>query len=215
MARGKPGIKPSIRLFIYEEAVKHRSTPRIVLAAELEKSITEDLGEKAPARETIEKLISAAWNVAEGPLDEPFTLGSVLKWDIAAEAIPVLLQIQDQEKLLRQQLTIRQARWAAKLYPLVHAHYHEKNAVREALLLFFTAESYALREKGGEFAGVVGLDTSYLDRYNWGHNTPIGTLRLGFKNSRISTAIIEERQRRLDAEAKAKARKELKNGGKS
>jgi len=67
-------------------------------------------------------------------LDKPWSIGSCIEYDIPADMIPVLIKIQQLRELITQkaqlgQITIRQARWFARLYPsvqrLTKKHYQD------------------------------------------------------------------------------------------
>lgn len=54
------------------------------------------------------------------PLDQPWSIGACEKYGIPADMIPVLIQIQQfAQRIPRVKITIRQARWFARLYPTV------------------------------------------------------------------------------------------------
>jgi hypothetical protein len=86
-------------------------------------------------------------------LDRPWSIGTLVKYGIVPEAIPVLLKIQENRKYaLKNLLTIREAKWIARLYTLT------KN-MRD--LDYFT-RFYALEERISELTGIE-LDTSEID----------------------------------------------------
>ena len=73
--RRKPGkLKPSIKRFIFQEAIRQRNVPRELLAHRLIKEIDES-GELAPSLETTKRYISKARN-SDNPIDQPWTLGA-------------------------------------------------------------------------------------------------------------------------------------------
>jgi hypothetical protein len=195
--RGRPAIEPSIIQLIYTEAVSKIGVSRKVLALQLEEKMVL-LGLKPPAVERIEKEISRARNLPDGPGDVPFTLGSVLTWDIAANAIPMLLRIQQGREMKEPPMTIRQARWVAKLAGQAHTYGYGEIG-NEARLLFNVSAVYALREKSHEFGGGKYLDTSDLDLLYWGQVSKEEALTLFKKTTLDAFATLNERKRRQEA----------------
>jgi hypothetical protein len=77
------------------------------------------------------------------PLDTPWSIGDCIKYNIPADMIPVLIKIQElglkTDELRLAQITIRQARWFAVLYPSVQRLTKNKtNEVHFAFRTFFT-----------------------------------------------------------------------------
>ena len=135
MSKG-PRIKPTVKKVIVYEALKDRNKPRRQLVVELI-DIIEGMGEIAPAEETLEKLISRARNHPVSPLDAPWSLGCLAKYDIPPEALPKVMFIY--EKRLReaeQHFTIREVLWIARLH----------KTIDDPIWLEQFASAYALRE---------------------------------------------------------------------
>ena len=148
--RGRPGIKPIIKRLIYAKALENRDIPRLALAVEL-KNLIEEMYEVPPTEETMIKLISKARNHPASPLDEPWSPGSLAKYEMSPEALPAVMWVY--EKHLREEeqpLTIRQAMWIARLYKVVDVSNHLEDL---AIL-------YANREHFGE---LLGNPTSIID----------------------------------------------------
>jgi len=189
MKRGRPPIKLMIKRLITEKALENRKMPRPALTAELIKLI-EEMGEIAPSEETIKRLISHVRNSPETPLDAPFSLGAVIEHGIPADAIPMLLKMQ----YLRP-MTIREARWAAKLY-IFAQQYLYADFPEFPMLLHRLAADYALRERGCEFQEVP-CDTSDLDELFLRPVTDIDRARqLVASMSQKEAEVIKEIQRR-------------------
>ena len=58
----------------------------------------------------------------DNPLDKPWAIGSCIKHDIPADMIPALINIQQlikTQQLIMEQITIREAKWFARLYSVV------------------------------------------------------------------------------------------------
>ena len=115
--KGRPGIKPHIRQLIYSKALETK-TPRFALAVELT-NLIEKMDEIPPAEETIMRLISEARNHPNSPLDKPWSVVTLGEYEIPPEALPPVLKmaIHFRQKEKRP-MTIREARWAARLSSL-------------------------------------------------------------------------------------------------
>ena len=135
--RGRPAIKPSIRGLIFEYAVNRKQMPRLALAVEL-KNLIEEMGEIPPSEETMIRHISKARNHPVSPLDSPWSVGCLGKYDIPPEALPKVMFIY--EKRLReaeQHFTIREALWIARLHKIID----------NPIILERFASGYALRDQ--------------------------------------------------------------------
>lgn len=99
------------------------------------------------------------------PQDMLFNLGVVFEHKIPAEAIPMLLKMQ-----LHELLSIRQARWASKLYIAAHECANETIGMNDELdFLYCMAAMYALREEAYEIIGKP-CNTSDLDKLFIAHS---------------------------------------------
>ena len=113
--RGRPGIKPFVRQYIYIKAQEDNIKPRLALAMELRKSI-EEMGEIPPSEETMIKLISEGRHRQPNPEDLPWSLESLDKFPIPPEALPLILQAWVYFREYYQiPLSIRHAKWIARL----------------------------------------------------------------------------------------------------
>jgi hypothetical protein len=76
-------------------------------------------------------------NEIDPNLDVPWSIGSI-KHDIPADMIPVLIQMQQVAQKRGLKMTVRQARWFSRLYPMVQKmsrkHYKDTN-IADVLLL--------------------------------------------------------------------------------
>lgn len=104
---------------------------------------------------------------------------SKYKDDFAPESIPILIEAQKLQKQSKYEspkepLTIRQAQWIARLYPLITEIYVRRYSVeldelrkpvnKEYLwMVWVIADIYVLMEKSGEIIGKEYLDTPDLD----------------------------------------------------
>jgi hypothetical protein len=106
-----------------------------------------------------------------GERDKPWVIGACLKYGIPSDRIPLLLEIKqrasksDIEQL--RVLTVRQACWVSKLWPVILESdvinaQHRTNSQLKVLALFI-AEQYAQNEQIAEVMGETFADTSELD----------------------------------------------------
>ena len=133
------------------------------------------------------------------PLNMPFSLGAVFDQNIPAEAIPMLVEIQ-----YISPMTLRQARWVAKLYIAAHK-YDYASIGDEPTLLYNLAATYALREEACELTG-ESCDTSDLDKLylmDPSNRNMEETLKLGRSTTRKAFDFLKQ-QRKVDKEAQQK-----------
>lgn len=145
----KPGtrarIPPRSRAHIIARAVEKPRIPRKELAKKLQKEL-EKQGFDVPEIEVLERMISEYRNkIIDGPEDKPWSLLTLAKYDIAAEALPTVFELWVYSlKEFKKPLTIREMKWAARLYRIMQDDI-------EGLLLFSTR--YAAYEKAYETLG--------------------------------------------------------------
>lgn len=154
MSKG-PKISRTVRKLIEDQALEDRITSRRVLAVRL-KELIDHLGEPVPKEETLERLISKARNQIS-PLDTAWSLGTLIKYPIPPESLPavflayaaeyIVMVGQYGRPLIRPPLTIRQAHWVSRLFPLM------KNFKRDIPQLIRLAKEYSLMERASESAG--------------------------------------------------------------
>ncbi len=110
------------------------------------------------------------------PIDSPWSIGSCEKYNIPADIIPTLIEL---EQLGKTKFTIRQARWFARLKPVVFEMSAAKRPLEDVLsglalitvphndsrlaLLTIITYQYAGHEQYSELGGEQYLDTSHLD----------------------------------------------------
>jgi hypothetical protein len=169
--RGSQITKDVRRLIISQAAHDARNMPRWLLAARL-KEMIEKLGYEPPADETLVKMISEARNKQPREIEKPWSIGACSYYNIPHDMIPVLIKIQklmaeygDDEDVARV-LTVREARWMARLYRVAEPLIKElPNAEENGLLwLDFIASSYVKRERVSEQMNEQYPDTADLDR---------------------------------------------------
>ncbi|MFC1934646.1 hypothetical protein ACFLXX_05840 [Chloroflexota bacterium] len=143
MSKG-PKIKDWVRAYICEEALRNRDKPRDLVAQKIE----DYLGDKeaVPSRDTLNKLISQTRNSDE-PEDNYWTLSALPEYELQPEALSSVMQAWALSIKQEKPLTIRQARWIARLYHLLNEQGLE--------FLVECAIEYALHEK------IMKLTTKY------------------------------------------------------
>lgn len=150
-------ISPEMRAEIHQEALKNKSKPRGELAHELRRKFRA----KSPTLETLKREISKARNHTS-ELDYLWSIGCCIRYNIPGELIPVLINYQKTPF----PITIRTARWIAKIYhavtPILKKKYPDKTLPNELRLLEI-AEIYARVELMSELAN-KHPDTSELDK---------------------------------------------------
>lgn len=160
--RGRPSIKPFIKILISEKATTDRKMPRLALAVEL-KQLIEEIGEVPPTEETIIQMISKSRRVDHYPEDDPWSLATLEQYPLAPEAIPSVLKVWvyheehyweevSEEKEPGMQFSIRDAKWAARLY----------SAIKDIKLLTIAAVNYAFFERVAKTLDLV-FDSTELD----------------------------------------------------
>ena len=164
-------LKPSIKRFIFQEAIRQRNVPRELLAHRLIKEI-EESGELAPSLETTKRYISKARN-AVNPIDEPWTLGACRDYPIffPPSSLLFLMKMQEEAKTFvdvftntrSQGYSIRKAIWIVRLQPLVKEYFAPSDLKEEYMILANIAEAYSVAERTSEIMGEPAFDTGDLD----------------------------------------------------
>ena len=158
-------IAPETRTQIYEAAIKDRLKPRNKLAEEL----SAKLGKASPTVETIEKEISKARNHPIDEMDQVWSIGACLKYNISPEIIPVLIRIGDliysNEQLPFGVLSIKKAKWYQLLYPVLNSipAASEVEPNQKLLLIVILVEQYHQRALIADLMKKSHPDTSDLD----------------------------------------------------
>ena len=170
--RRKPGkLKPSIKRFIFQEAIRQSNVPRELLANRLIKEI-EESNELAPTLETAKRYISKARN-AVNPIDEPWTLGACRDYPtfFPPSSLLFLMKMQEEAKTFVDVFTnirsrgysIRTAIWIVRLQPLVKEYFEPSDLKEEYMILANVAESYSAAERTSEIMGEPAFDSGDLD----------------------------------------------------
>lgn len=165
-------LKPTIKRFIFQEAIRQRHVPRELLANRLIKDI-EETGELPPSLETAKRYISKARNAAN-PIDKPWSLGACRDYPtfFPPSTLPTLMKMQEQEQksvdimtdVMSPGLSIRTCMWIARLEPIIHELWHEEhNTERERSILFNLATAYSVAERTSETMAEQTFDSTDLD----------------------------------------------------
>jgi hypothetical protein len=175
MNRRRPGRGPKIpnevrQLIISQAIYDSKTMPRRALAVRLQELI-ERMGEVSPTEDTLARMISEARNKQPNELEKPWSIGACAQYNIPSDVIPVLIKIQklkaveDKEGSLGE-ITIREARWIARLYPAAEPLISKLafGDDRRLLWLLFIADNYAQRERVSEQINEQYPNTSDLDR---------------------------------------------------
>ena len=169
--RGSQITKDVRRLIISQAAHDARNMPRWLLAARL-KEMIEKLGYEPPTDETLVKMISKARNKQPREIEKPWSIGACSYYNIPHDMVPLLIKMQKlmaeygDDKDVPRVLTIREARWMARLYRVAEPLIRDLPDAEENGLLWldFIASSYVKRERVSEQMNEQYPDTADLDR---------------------------------------------------
>ena len=159
-------LKPTIKRFIFQEAIRQRNVPRELLANRLIKEI-EESGELAPSLQTAKRYISKARN-SDNPIDQPWTLGACRDYPtfFPPRSLLFLTKMQCMDilgNIRNQGFSIRKAMWIVRLQPLVKEFFQPDDFKEEHMTLANIAEAYSIAEMISEFIGEPTFDSSDLD----------------------------------------------------
>lgn len=168
-----PNISNTVRQLIVSQAIHDSKTmPRRALAVRLQELI-ERMGEPPPTEDTLVKMISEARNKQPGELERPWSIGACSQYGISADIVPLLIKVrQSRIRAMKDldlppvKLTIRQARWFARLQPAVEALVKTRYPFDVDLVLSFLEEVvsfYVEKEQVSEVLNEQYPDTSELD----------------------------------------------------
>ncbi len=132
MSKGQR-INTTVKLIIAVEALRDPNLPRKAVVSDIKKRIGQT-GETLPTAQTLERLISRIRQHILGE-DDPWSISASVSNDIPADANGILIKLQRWCLIMGRPLTVREAKWAARL----------RTAVRSENLLEW-AWRYALRE---------------------------------------------------------------------
>lgn len=167
-----PRIPNEVRQLIISQAIHDSKTmPRRALAVRLQELI-ERMGEISPTEDTLARMISAARNKQPSELEKPWCIGACAYYCIPHDMIPVLNKIQrlkaecTDPNSASNQLTVREARWIARLYHAIEPQIGKivNTDGNNLLWLDFIANSYVQRERVSEQMNEPYPETTDLDR---------------------------------------------------
>lgn len=167
--RGRPAIKPYLEGIIASMVWDERKRPEAsrlppkVLAVkihrELEGRVRE--GDHLPAVSTLEKRIGF-YARRQDPQDEPWCMGTLNDYPIPSEALEAVLSVWKYKVAQDETLTIREAKWAARLAGL--QRFEGGSTIRGLRRLSDIATAYAQTEALCELAGHSTCNTGVWDR---------------------------------------------------
>lgn len=171
--RGGPRISREVRTLIISQAIHDSKTmPRRALAVRLQDWI-QKMGEVSPTEDTLVRMISAARNQQPSELERPWSIGACSQYDIPADIVPLLIKVrQSRIRIMKDvdlppiKLTIRQARWFARLKPAVEALVKMQYPFDVDKMLWYLEEVvtfYEEKEQVSEILNEQYPDTSKLD----------------------------------------------------
>ncbi len=113
--RTAKSIREDVRLHLISQ--KREQNPQL-LDKEIKRIVD---NEELPGESAITKFLTPIVKQLKIPslLDQSWSIGSCIEYDIPADMIPALIQIQQFAQKLGVKITTRQARWFARLYPTV------------------------------------------------------------------------------------------------
>ena len=186
-------LKPSIKRFIFQEAIRQRNVPRELLAHRLRKEIDESR-ELAPSLETTKRYISKARN-SDNPIDEHWTFGACRDYPtfFPPSSLLFLTKMQQETKRYVDIVTetrdpgfsIRTAIWIVRLQSLIEHYFNPDDFQQEWQILTTIAESYSAAERTSEIMGETAFDSGDLDDSVCSQNLENVLLfgYIGFKNT--------------------------------
>jgi hypothetical protein len=110
----KPNIESAVKNYVVSRALGEPDTLRDDLAVKLEPEIRE-MGYAPPARTTMWKMISAARNREPSPEDEPWHMSTLNDYPMSPEGLAATMEAYQFAAQYHAILTIRQAKWIARL----------------------------------------------------------------------------------------------------
>lgn len=141
MSKG-PKIKDGVRWYISQQALVNRTEPRDSVSQRIEEYLEDK--EPVPSRDTLNKMISSARNNPD-PKDSPWSILTLTHHDIAAEALSTVFELWAYSlKEYKKPLTIREMKWAARLYRIIP---------NDKVSLLLSSIKYAGYEKSIEILG--------------------------------------------------------------
>ena len=169
MGKKGPNILPKIKMLIAHHALEEPRIPRDAVAIRLVDEIKR-MGLIPPSEETIIKMVSGIRNQERNPLDNGWSIGSTIKYYFPPDIIQIIIEIQKLQmrsdfEAAKERITIRQAQWIARLYPLITSIYkrrHPTGAVH-LWMVYIISNLYTQMEMTHEVLGIEYEDTTEDD----------------------------------------------------
>lgn len=168
-----PKISKEVRQLIISQAIHDsKNMPRRALAVRLQ-DLIEKMGEVSPTEDTLARMISEARNQQPSELERPWSIGACSQYGIPADIVPLLIKVrQSRIRAMKDidlppiKLTIRQARWFARLWPAVETLVKKQYPFDVDKTLRYLEEIvtfYEEKEQVSEILNEQYPDTSKLD----------------------------------------------------
>jgi len=203
-----PNISSEVKRLIIGQAIHDsKNMPRRALAVRLH-DLIERMGEISPTEDTLARMISEARNKQPSELDQPWSIGACSQYNILPDIIPTLIRLQKLKAIYDEgespgNITIREARWVARLYPVAEPVIDRlfKNEEGSLWWLSLIVNGYVQRERVSEQMNEQYPNTSDLDRLYFASENFLsdealeswwGTLPLEYQQA-IVNAIEQER----------------------
>lgn len=184
---GKRG--PKTKEKVVDEIIRLKRRNPGYTASDIKRGLEKDFKDRKvfiPKERAITSILKKNQDkITPSPQDQPWSIGICIKNDIPSSTIPLLIKIQAVHGDRKDLLTIRQALWIAKLYPvlrpLLEKEYSEDSKAQISNLLSIV-NAYSIREEIAEIHEQQSPDTSDLDEIFFikGDVTPEATSRAEF-----------------------------------
>jgi hypothetical protein len=159
MSRGhSPNIKPEVRLAVLQVKTDHFDWSAANIRNHLlHKYASYKLTpEQVPQKRAIQKIIAEKYPDIEKfihrPDQQPWHLGSPINNVLSVEVLPILLHLQQQKRQTNQRFSVMEARWAARLIPILKSFGYEDDGLLDSLEIW--VNKYVSREKLIELSNV-------------------------------------------------------------
>lgn len=158
-----PTIREELRLWLQDKVGKEVTEKHLAWSVQ---KINAEVEERLPGLSSIQKYLKETKQNLnkEWPEDKPWHMGTLEDedYELPPDSLPILLRIQS-EKSKDNPLTIRQAKWVSRLYPIILSFSQGKETAETIKRLNWWSEFYADREVMSEVSN-LSFNTSELDR---------------------------------------------------
>jgi hypothetical protein len=143
------------------------------------------MGEVSPTEDTLSRMISEARNKQPSELERPWSIGACAHYGISPDIIPILIRLQklkaaSDEEGSPGKITIREARWVARLYPAAEPLIYKETIDNDERLWWLSVivSGYVQRERVSEQMNEQYPNTSDLDRLYFTNEDPLSDVSL-------------------------------------